>query len=158
MSHLNKIFAVWDDNAEALAADIDEKGVTVRQWRNRGDIPSRSAQLKIIRAAFEKNGTVLKLEDFLSPAERLALPCHGLEDRSDCADASATKAAENIGAGDASAAAANNSGENIRGAGEADSHGPFSAASRSICSTTQGSPNMPAASPTSSSSPEVRAA
>jgi hypothetical protein len=76
MSHLNTIFAVWDDNAEALAADIGEKGVTVRQWRNRGDIPSRSAQLKIIRAAFEKNGTVLRLEDFLSLDERRSLPVH----------------------------------------------------------------------------------
>jgi hypothetical protein len=75
MSHLNTIFAVWDDNAEALAADIGEKGVTVRQWRNRGDIPSRAAQLKIIRAAFDKNGTVLRLEDFLSLDERRSLPC-----------------------------------------------------------------------------------
>lgn len=39
MHHLASVYAPWDGNAEALAADIGEKPVTVRQWRNRGNIP-----------------------------------------------------------------------------------------------------------------------
>jgi len=33
VSHLKPIYAVWEDNAEAMASDIGELGVTVRQWR-----------------------------------------------------------------------------------------------------------------------------
>jgi hypothetical protein len=137
MSHLNIIFAVWDDNAEAMAADIDEKGVTVRQWRNRGDIPSRAAQLKIIRAAFDKNGTVLKLEDFLSPEEREGLPLHGGPDSAAAMGSSARNYPDRIGGDGLALAAADNCDGNIGGSGspdnraqhiggEADSRGPFS--------------------------------
>lgn len=155
MSHLNKIFAVWDDNAEALASDIGEKGVTVRQWRNRGDIPSRAAQLKIIRAAYERCGTVLSLEDFLSPEERRALPGHGREDRAEARDASATNSTENIGASAGSGDGANKSAENIRCAERADSLSPFSAGSPSISSTTREPQATRPASPTCSSRPEA---
>lgn len=146
MSHLEPIFAVWGDNAEALAADIDEKGVTVRQWRNRGDIPSRAAQLKIITAAWEKKGKLLKLEDFLSPEERLALPGHGAAANAEDGCGSATNSQPTIGDGVGVDAAANNPAENIRREGqEADSRGPFSD-SPSTCSTTL-APSKPCASP-----------
>jgi len=62
MSNVAQIYAVWDGNAEAMAADIGEPGVTVRQWRNRGNIPVR-AWPKIIEAAAAK-GTTLDLAIF----------------------------------------------------------------------------------------------
>lgn len=67
MSHLKPIYAVWDDNAEALASDIGELGVTVRQWRNRGNIPPEY-WTKIISAAAAK-GRTLDLRQFLPPQE-----------------------------------------------------------------------------------------
>lgn len=155
MSHLDPIFAVWGDNAEALAADIDEKGVTVRQWRNRGDIPSRAAQLKIISAAWEKKGKLLKLEDFLSPEERLALPGHGSGARAEDGSGSATNSPPSIGADDDAGDPANNPDQNIREGREADSHGPFSD-SPSTCSTTL-APSKPCASPACSTG-EAKAA
>ncbi len=72
--HLYHIYEVWDGNAEALATDIAELGVTVRQWRNRGDIPSR-AWPKIIHAAAAR-GTVLRLEDS-DPGRSLECRFHG---------------------------------------------------------------------------------
>jgi len=92
--HLQPIYDVWDGNAEAMAADIDELGVTVRQWRNRGDIPSR-AWPKIIRKAAEK-GKTLRLEDFLSPEAKSHLPDHAAEDSADSGGPSADKAGEII--------------------------------------------------------------
>lgn len=64
MSHLNTIYAVWNGNAEALAADIGVLGVTVRQWRNRGNIPAKYWP-KIIAAA-EAKGVKLTLAQFMS--------------------------------------------------------------------------------------------
>lgn len=63
MSHLKPIYAVWDHNAEAMASDIGEPGVKVRQWRNRGNIPPIYWQ-RIIDAAAKK-GVTLKLSQFL---------------------------------------------------------------------------------------------
>lgn len=57
MSHLKPIYAVWEDNAEAMASDIGELGVTVRQWRNRGNIPPQY-WTKIIEAAALKGHLV----------------------------------------------------------------------------------------------------
>jgi hypothetical protein len=68
MSHLKPIYAVWNDNAEALAADIGELGVTVRQWRNRGNIPSQYWP-KIIQAAALK-GQLLEWTQFVPPGEQ----------------------------------------------------------------------------------------
>jgi hypothetical protein len=68
MSHLKSIYAVWDDNAEALAADIGELGVTVRQWRNRGNIPPQY-WTKIIEAAALK-GKLLSWQQFVAPDNR----------------------------------------------------------------------------------------
>lgn len=65
MSHLNPIYAVWDNNAEALASDIGELGVTVRQWRNRGNIPPQYWP-KIIAAAAQK-GSALAWQQFVPP-------------------------------------------------------------------------------------------
>lgn len=66
MSHLTPIYAVWDHNAEAMASDIGEPGVKVRQWRNRGNIPPIYWQ-RIIDAAAKK-GWTLKLPQFLPGA------------------------------------------------------------------------------------------
>lgn len=67
MSHLAPIYAVWDNNAEAMASDIGELGVTVRQWRNRDSIPPQHWR-KIIAAAAQK-GVALELDQFVPPAE-----------------------------------------------------------------------------------------
>jgi hypothetical protein len=65
MSHLKPIYAVWDDNAEAMATDIGELGVTVRQWRNRGNIPPQY-WTKIIAAAALKE-KLLEWRQFVPP-------------------------------------------------------------------------------------------
>lgn len=63
MSHLTTIYAVWDHNAEAMASDIGEPGVKVRQWRNRGNIPPDYWERIIVAA--KKKGVSLKLRQFL---------------------------------------------------------------------------------------------
>lgn len=68
MSHLTPIYDAWDGNAEAMAADIGELGVTVRQWRNRNNIPPIYWQA-IIDAA-KKKGARLEWSQFVPPAER----------------------------------------------------------------------------------------
>ena len=70
MSHLNAIYQVWDGNAEALASDIGEQGVTVRQWRNRNSIPPRYWP-KIIKAAAIK-GKLLEWRQFVAPEDEAA--------------------------------------------------------------------------------------
>jgi hypothetical protein len=47
------IINLWE-TAEEMAADLGEKGVTVRQWRNRGSIPSD--RWLAVAAAAEKRG------------------------------------------------------------------------------------------------------
>lgn len=69
MSHLTPIYEIWE-NAEAMAADIGELGVTVRQWRNRGNIPPKYWQ-RITEAAARK-GRTLSPNDFLPPDQRVA--------------------------------------------------------------------------------------
>lgn len=69
MSHLKPIYDIWD-SAEAFAADIEELGVTVRQWRNRNSIPPQYWR-KITEAAALK-GKVLGPNDFLPPEQRVA--------------------------------------------------------------------------------------
>ncbi|KUO53172.1 MAG: hypothetical protein APF82_00870 [Sphingomonadales bacterium BRH_c42] len=66
MSHLKPIYAVWDHNAEAMASDIGEPGVKVRQWRNRGNIPAVYWQ-RIIDAALRIKGQRLDLSQFIPP-------------------------------------------------------------------------------------------
>jgi hypothetical protein len=70
MSHLKPIYAVWDDNAETMATDIGELGVTVRQWRNRNNIPPQYWP-KIIEAAALK-GKLLEWRQFVPPASKEA--------------------------------------------------------------------------------------
>lgn len=65
-SHLDPIYQVWGRNAEAMASDIGELGVTVRQWRNRGNIPPQYWP-KIIEAAAGK-GCTLEWRQFVPPA------------------------------------------------------------------------------------------
>lgn len=67
MSHLKPIYAVWNDNAEAMASDIGELGVTVRQWRNRENIPPQY-WTKIIEAAALK-GHFLEWRQFVPPTK-----------------------------------------------------------------------------------------
>jgi hypothetical protein len=115
MSHLDKIFDVWAGNAESMAADIGESGVTVRQWRNRGSIHSDHWP-KIITAAWDKRGTLLRLEDFVPPdivaqlpvvgarpageqqtaGDGVAVEVHGTDHNAADTTPSATKAGENI--------------------------------------------------------------
>jgi hypothetical protein len=66
MSHLKPIYAVWEDNAEAMASDIGELGVTVRQWRNRGNIPPQY-WTKIIEAAALR-GHLIEWRQLVPPA------------------------------------------------------------------------------------------
>jgi len=70
MSHLKPIYDVWEGNAEAMAADISESGVTVRQWRNRGNIPPQYWQ-KIIKAAARRGAKLVWLQ-FVPPARAAA--------------------------------------------------------------------------------------
>lgn len=65
MTHLTPIFAVWDNNAEALGAEIGVPGVTVRQWRNRQSIPSAYWQRIIIAAG--RRDVLLHLSQFIRP-------------------------------------------------------------------------------------------
>lgn len=62
MLNIAQIYAIWDGNAEALAADVGVPGVTARQWRNRRSIP-QSAWGKIIEKAADR-GHKLTLADF----------------------------------------------------------------------------------------------
>lgn len=66
MSHLTHIYDVWNGNAELLAADIGESGVTVRQWRNRGSIPPKY-WLRIKEAA-EARGKTIDIQSFIPPS------------------------------------------------------------------------------------------
>lgn len=63
MSQIDRIYAPWDGNAEAMAADIGEKAVTVRQWRRRGNIPAKYWP-RIISSA-QQRGSPIDLQDFL---------------------------------------------------------------------------------------------
>lgn len=71
MSHLKPIYAVWDDNAEAMASEIGELGVTVRQWRNRGNIPPEY-WARIIEKAAAK-GVLLTVESFGTNPQLIAV-------------------------------------------------------------------------------------
>lgn len=75
MSHLIPIYDVWDGNAEAMAADIAESGVTVRQWRNRGNIPPQYWP-KIIEAAVAR-GKHLNWRQFVPPERPRQAEDHG---------------------------------------------------------------------------------
>ncbi len=61
MVNMTKIYAAWD-SAEEMAADLSEKGVTVRQWRNRNSIPPEHWANVIEKAALR--GVVLTVADF----------------------------------------------------------------------------------------------
>jgi len=67
MRHLTPIFDVWGSNAEALATDIGESGVTVRQWRNRNNIPPKYWPRIIAEAA--RKGVKLEWTQFVPPAD-----------------------------------------------------------------------------------------
>jgi hypothetical protein len=71
MADFSTIYAAWDGNAEALAEEIGEKGVTVRQWRNRGSIPPEKWALIIEKAA--TRGHALTVADFGPNADVLAI-------------------------------------------------------------------------------------
>lgn len=62
MTNIAKIYGVWDGNAEALATDIGEAGITVRQWRNRNSVPPRAWASIITKAA--ERGAMLSVSDF----------------------------------------------------------------------------------------------
>jgi hypothetical protein len=70
MANIDRIYSAWG-NAEEMASDLGEKGVTVRQWRNRGNIPPEHWARIIEKAA--ARGTDLTVEDFGPNPEVLAI-------------------------------------------------------------------------------------
>lgn len=70
MANIDLIYSAWD-SAEGMATDLGEKGVTVRQWRNRGSIPPEHWANIIDKAA--ARGVILTVEDFGPKAEVLAV-------------------------------------------------------------------------------------
>jgi len=66
MEQIAALYAPWGGNAEAMASDIGENPITVRQWRNRGSIPPRYWR-KIISAA-DRKGCALTFDSFVPPA------------------------------------------------------------------------------------------
>lgn len=81
MSHLAPIYAAWEDNAEAMAADIGEPGVKVRQWRNRGNIPP-AYWPRIIAEAQMKRGVAIEMAQFIKPSAGV-LTCGTCDRRAD---------------------------------------------------------------------------
>lgn len=71
MANMETLYSAWDGNAEALANDIGELGVTVRQWRNRGSIPPEYWPAIIEKAAAK--GVLLRVEDFGPSPQILAV-------------------------------------------------------------------------------------
>jgi hypothetical protein len=71
MANIKLLYSAWDGNAEALAADIGELGVTVRQWRNRGSVPPEYWPIIIEKSAAK--GVLLSVEDFGPSAQILAV-------------------------------------------------------------------------------------
>ena len=51
MSKLAPVYAPWDGRAAEMARDIWESDVTVRQWRNRENIPAKYWPTIIAKAA-----------------------------------------------------------------------------------------------------------
>ena len=70
MANIDRIYKAWG-NAEEMASDLGEKGVTVRQWRNRGNIPPEH-WARIIEKAKER-GTELRVDDFGPNSDVLAI-------------------------------------------------------------------------------------
>jgi hypothetical protein len=64
MSNLAPIYDPWGGNAEAMAADIEEKPITVRKWRNRGNIPV--SYWPRITAEAAKRGSTLTNDMFVA--------------------------------------------------------------------------------------------
>ncbi len=62
MANITRIYSAWDGNAENMAADLSQQGVTVRQWRNRKSIPPEYWSAIIEKAAVR--GVKLEIEDF----------------------------------------------------------------------------------------------
>lgn len=71
MANMEKIYAAWGGKAEALASALGEKGVTVRQWRNRESIPPEYWAAIIERAG--EAGYALSVSDFGPNAHVLAM-------------------------------------------------------------------------------------
>lgn len=61
MVNMTKIYAAWE-NAEEMAEDLGQRGVTVRQWRNRNSIPPEHWANVIEKAALR--GVILSIADF----------------------------------------------------------------------------------------------
>lgn len=60
MKSFADVIALWP-SAEALAADLSLRGVTVRQWRNRNSIPA-AYWGEIVAAAEARGATGLSLD------------------------------------------------------------------------------------------------
>jgi len=66
-----RLYEAWGGNAELMASDIGQQGVTVRQWRNRGSIPAEYWPKIIERAA--ARGVLLTVDVFGPSPEVLAV-------------------------------------------------------------------------------------
>jgi hypothetical protein len=71
MANMERIYSAWGGNAEDMASDLGEKGVTVRQWRNRNSIPPERWPLIIEKSAAK--GVLLAVDDFGPSPEVLAV-------------------------------------------------------------------------------------
>lgn len=71
MANIEIIYSAWNGNAEDMAADIGQQGVTVRQWRNRDSIPPEHWPIIIEKAAAK--GVLLTVEDFGPSPQILAV-------------------------------------------------------------------------------------
>lgn len=69
--NFKRLYEAWGGNAEDMAADIAQQGVTVRQWRNRGNIPPEYWPKIIEKAA--ARGVLLSIDDFGPSAEVLSV-------------------------------------------------------------------------------------
>jgi hypothetical protein len=70
-ANFERLYEAWGGNAELMASEIGQQGVTVRQWRNRGSIPAEYWPKIIERAA--GRGVLLSIDDFGPSAEVLAV-------------------------------------------------------------------------------------
>jgi len=129
-----------------MADALDEPPSTVQSWKSAGRIPAFKQPDVLAKA--QELGLDVSAEDIIFPL--------GRDDTPDDCSASATKCAGNIRSAetpaDKFAENIREGGQPIEGKGEADSLSPFSMASPSTCSATGERQNMPAASPSCSSS------
>lgn len=84
MANIERIYSAWAGNAEEMATDLGQQGVTVRQWRNRKNIPPEHWRGIIERAA--ARGVLLSIEDF-GPSPQVLAVARAIDAQQRAADA-----------------------------------------------------------------------